>query len=176
MSFYAIERWGESEDLPSEERMRGLLATLDIPDPEHPDVSLSHEDGWTLSFHEGGLAVWENVENLDLEPRHMSDVSREDALRWWLMLSKGDMESIERLPWKQGHRPPMSDEEREKRQREVAAFMLASSRSFYDSLGPENPAKLCRHEGCTRGTVRFSVLCRPHHYENVYHQTCPFQH
>jgi len=47
---------------------------------------------------------------------------------------------------------------------------------FYDSLGPEAPGTKCRGEGCKRGTIRFSVFCRIHHFENVKKKPCPFQH
>lgn len=176
MSFFAIERWGSSEDLPSEDRMRELLATLDVQDSEHPEVSLGHENGWTLSAYGSGLVVWENVENAGLNPRHMPGLRREEVLRLWLHLSRGELAAIELMPWQEGYGPAMSDEEKSRLQAEAATSMLASSRAFYDNLGPENPVKTCRHEGCTRGTVRFSVLCRPHHYESLYPSPCPFQH
>ena len=47
---------------------------------------------------------------------------------------------------------------------------------FYDKLGPEDSAKPCRHNGCIRGTVRFSVLCKRHHFEMIKHRECPFDH
>jgi hypothetical protein len=47
---------------------------------------------------------------------------------------------------------------------------------FYDSLGPETPETRCRKEGCERGTVKFSVFCRSHHFENIRRRPCPFHH
>jgi hypothetical protein len=47
---------------------------------------------------------------------------------------------------------------------------------FYDSLGPEAPQTKCRKDGCSRGTVKFSVFCRSHHFESVKRKPCPFQH
>ncbi len=47
---------------------------------------------------------------------------------------------------------------------------------FYDSLGQEAPGTRCRKEGCVRGTVKFSVFCRSHHFENVRKRPCPFHH
>jgi hypothetical protein len=47
-------------------------------------------------------------------------------------------------------------------------------REFCDKLGPENPAKQCRHEGCNRGVVGFSVFCRRHHFENIRKRPYPF--
>jgi hypothetical protein len=49
-------------------------------------------------------------------------------------------------------------------------------REFYDSLGAERAGTECRHEGCARGTVQFSVLCRIHHFENIKKKSCPFSH
>jgi hypothetical protein len=49
-------------------------------------------------------------------------------------------------------------------------------REFYAALGPEQPGTQCRHEGCGRGTTRFSVFCRVHQFEQVKKKPCPFQH
>jgi len=47
-------------------------------------------------------------------------------------------------------------------------------REFFDSLGPERSSVHCKEEGCTRGAVEGSVLCRAHHFEMVKHERCPF--
>jgi len=47
-------------------------------------------------------------------------------------------------------------------------------REFSDKLGPENPTQKCRREGCERGVVKFSVLCRRHHFENMRKRPYPF--
>jgi len=47
---------------------------------------------------------------------------------------------------------------------------------FYDGLGAERVEKPCSEPGCQRGSVKFSVLCRPHHFENVRKKKCPFDH
>jgi len=47
-------------------------------------------------------------------------------------------------------------------------------RRFYESLGPEDAAKRCKHAGCGRGSVSLSVFCRVHHFENVMGKGCPF--
>jgi len=49
-------------------------------------------------------------------------------------------------------------------------------REFYDSLGPERAGVPCREPACTRGAISYSVLCRPHHFENVKRKVSPFQH
>lgn len=55
-------------------------------------------------------------------------------------------------------------------------FEQRRDREFYDSLGPERADVPCRESGCTRGAVSYSVLCRPHHFENVQRKVSPFQH
>ncbi len=47
-------------------------------------------------------------------------------------------------------------------------------REFWDRLGDEDPDRPCRHEGCGRGSVAYSVLCRVHHFESVKNVPCPF--
>jgi hypothetical protein len=49
-------------------------------------------------------------------------------------------------------------------------------RTFYDSLGAERAGIPCREPGCTRGSVEYSVLCRPHHFESVKRKASPFRH
>jgi hypothetical protein len=61
--------------------------------------------------------------------------------------------------------PPLTDE-----------IMKQLDREFYDSLGAERTDTRCRHEGCGRGTVKLSVFCRLHHFEQVKKKPCPFQH
>ncbi len=175
MTYFVQRRWGDSEDDPTEATMRDCLADLDTSDPEHPDTWLCHETGWTLSVFESGLVFWENPE-LDLGPRHQQQIPREEALRMWLLLSRGSFDEIESLPWKDGYGPPISDDERQKRQQEAAEITLKMQRDFYDTLGPEDPDRPCRHEGCSRGSVKFTAFCRPHHFENLYKQPCPFDH
>ena len=47
-------------------------------------------------------------------------------------------------------------------------------RKFYDEFGAEDAARPCKSPGCSRGSVRFSVLCRVHHFEAVSKRPCPF--
>ena len=45
---------------------------------------------------------------------------------------------------------------------------------FCDKLGAESPESQCRREGCIRGTVKLSVLCRRHHFEKIRGRPYPF--
>lgn len=47
-------------------------------------------------------------------------------------------------------------------------------RAFSDKLGPEDPTKQCRRNGCDRGTVKLSAFCRRHHFENIRNRPYPF--
>jgi hypothetical protein len=57
----------------------------------------------------------------------------------------------------------------------VEIIRLQRDREFYDSLGSERTDARCRHEGCPRGTTKFSVFCRTHQFEKVKKRPCPFQ-
>ena len=89
---------------PDEQAMRDLLAQLDAPaagDAEHPDVSLVHDaSAWSLSVFPGGTVTFENLEDEDAPPRYMTEVSRSDALRMWLELSRGEIEGLQRRDWR----------------------------------------------------------------------------
>jgi hypothetical protein len=47
-------------------------------------------------------------------------------------------------------------------------------REFYDALGPERGAVVCRKDGCSRGAIEHGVLCRPHHFEMIRREPSPF--
>lgn len=58
----------------------------------------------------------------------------------------------------------------------AAEILQNLDRKFYDSLGPERADVPCREPGCSRGAVAYSVLCRPHHFENIKRKVSPFTH
>lgn len=78
-----------------------ILSELDHSDAEHPDAWLTHESGWTLSAHESGVLVWENVES-GASPRHMRGVPRERILDLWIRLAAGLLAELEQEPWRAG--------------------------------------------------------------------------
>jgi hypothetical protein len=45
---------------------------------------------------------------------------------------------------------------------------------FYEKLGPEDISQKCKRNDCDRGVVRFSVLCKRHHFEMIQRRPCPF--
>ncbi|HEX4415329.1 MAG TPA: hypothetical protein VH107_16975 [Lacipirellulaceae bacterium] len=101
MSYLVNTRWGGSEPTPSVDRMRDVLAELDVDDDEHPNVSLTHESEWTLSAFPDGLVICENAE-LDVA-QHMLHVSRSKGLEMWTKLAEGQIEAIEQEPWLAGY-------------------------------------------------------------------------
>ncbi|EDY16489.1 hypothetical protein CfE428DRAFT_6020 [Chthoniobacter flavus Ellin428] len=175
MSYHVVTRWGDSENGPTDQRMREILGELDMEDVEHPDCWLTHETGWTLSISAKSLVTYENPES-DGEPRHLTQVPRSKAFQLWKTLAAGDLAKLEEEPWQPGSHPPLSEEELRARRDEAERIRRELDRQFYDSLGDERPDLPCRHEGCPRGSIQFSVFCRPHHFESLYRRPCPFQH
>ena len=55
MSYFAYDRMGNAIASPDEVAMRNLLGSLAVQGPEHPDVSLNHESGWSASVFGNGL-------------------------------------------------------------------------------------------------------------------------
>jgi len=47
-------------------------------------------------------------------------------------------------------------------------------REFYDLLGPEDMSRPCKRDGCSRGAIANSVLCKRHHFEMIQRHDCPF--
>lgn len=100
---YLERRWGGSIERPSVDDMKACLAELDKRDPEHPDTWLTHESGWTLSYDENRVLVWENIEDDLPSPRHLRDVSQDRVLEIWSLLAGGDFASIEAQAWIDGY-------------------------------------------------------------------------
>jgi hypothetical protein len=100
---YLSKRHGEQLSDPSEEELRAALEELSFRDSEHPDCWLSNEEGWSLAFHEEGLAVLENAET-DEGPWHVRSVDAATALDMWRLLLRDDLESLKkRFPWEHGY-------------------------------------------------------------------------
>lgn len=99
MSYFMYDVMGGTVDEPDAEAMRQVLGGLADADDEHPDVSLSHESGWSLSTFASGLLLWENTEGDSVVTSEMHTVSREEVLRLFGLLAAGDFAAIEVLPW-----------------------------------------------------------------------------
>jgi hypothetical protein len=172
MAFSIANGMGDSIDEPSPAQMRTFLFDVDTSDVEHSAAWLSTDDHtleWSGAY--GGLLVFSpaTAESSGAS-RHLVDVPPERTLELWRMLSEGRLEELEDQPWLAGNgwRP---DPEREA---SLAAAQCEADREFYESLGAERADTCCRRETCTRGAVRWSVFCRPHHFESVRSKSCPF--
>ncbi|MFJ4797140.1 hypothetical protein [Kitasatospora purpeofusca] len=99
MSYFMYDVMGGTVDEPDPATMEQVLDGLADADDEHPDVSLSHENGWCLSVFRSGLLIWENPDDDTLRPGEMRDLTRKETLHLLGLLAAGDIESIETLPW-----------------------------------------------------------------------------
>lgn len=100
--FFITHRSGAMETSDDPEAVRSLLAELDSSDPEHADVSVSTEDGWTLSAFASGLVVFENIES-GSAPRHRRDLDPQGVLAMMIALARGRVEEIETEGWMPGY-------------------------------------------------------------------------
>ncbi|AVP96785.1 hypothetical protein C7S18_06040 [Ahniella affigens] len=89
-------------DEPSLEEMRALLESLMANDPEHPDVSLTHESEWCISVYPSGIVVLENLETGE-GPFHMRAVAHDRALELWQSLAAGRISELQLLQWLPGY-------------------------------------------------------------------------
>jgi hypothetical protein len=103
--YHTTDMDGISDLNPTMARMDELIEQLDEPeleDAEHPDLSLMHDaTGWTLTLYPSGIVTFENMEDDDESPRYMQDVSRDDALLLWRLLSRSEIDKLMAHPWLQ---------------------------------------------------------------------------
>ncbi len=102
MAFHITHTHGAMESSPPLSSLPGLLDELATADPEHADVSLTHESEWCISVSRSGYVSCENLEAG--EPRHMRELSRERILDLWARLARGEVESLKSEPWLPGYR------------------------------------------------------------------------
>jgi hypothetical protein len=174
MRYYVCNGMGESEDMPSERTLREFLDELDPDDEEHGAVWVSDEFENSLEFSGDGTLTLSNPSAP--ADRHLAGVPEERVLELWGLLIAGRLDELEKLPWAPGARPPLSPEDRARREGEQAAWQLESDRKFYELLGAEHSDEPCRRDGCRRNRIAHSVLCRVHHFESLRGRRCPFDH
>jgi hypothetical protein len=172
MHYFVSNGLGESKDTPSEVELRDFLDNVDPGDVEHGAAWVSDELDNNLEFNGDGTLVFSR--GLDAAPRHLTGVSKSRALELWLFLMAGRLDDLESQPWMPGLRPPLPPEEAARRQRELADWQHQDDRNFYELLGAEQPSALCRKDGCARGRISHSALCRIHHFESIRGRPCPF--
>jgi hypothetical protein len=103
MSFWITHVSGAMDEDPPTTALATLVAELENADDEHPDVAVSHESGWTLSAFANGSVVWVNVEEDEVNPRHLDGVDRDQLVAMFETLATGDLSSIEAYPWVPGY-------------------------------------------------------------------------
>jgi hypothetical protein len=79
------------------------LDELVIADAEHPDVSVTHESGWSLGLGRGKHTYWENVEDLSVEPRHLDSIDRDKFIQLAIAVADGDFSRVEAEDWQPGY-------------------------------------------------------------------------
>jgi hypothetical protein len=171
-TYYVESRWGGGEETPSRDRLREIIAELNVRDEEHPDTWMVHVDSeWSLRLDEDHFAYLENPDGETVG--HLADMSAEQALTLWLGFAAGGPDAVAKFEWKDGPRP-VSEQEIAERSERARHMLLTSDRNFYDQLGPELPDTSCKVQGCTRGSIQYSVLCAVHHFEQVRGRPSPF--
>ena len=108
VSFFVRHRYGGDDRDPPLESLGALLDEVDEDpsDPEHISVSVVHESDWAVGVYPGWRVTYENVEELDLEPRHLEAGSdREYVLRLMRAAAEGDRPTLEAQPWRPGYGP-----------------------------------------------------------------------
>jgi hypothetical protein len=168
VTYYVANGLGEHLDDPTPEEMRRFLEEVDVTDQEHGAAWLSTDGGHTLEWSEAVLVF--SGPDFDPPSRHLRKVTRERALALWSALASGDLAAVEHCEWQPGNGfvPDPAHEAK------VRAWQLEQDRRFYEVLGEKRADHPCRTEGCTRGAIQFSVLCRVHHFVSVQKRPCPF--
>jgi hypothetical protein len=80
-----------------------LVDQLDkAEDIEHPDVSVTHQSGWSVSLFRSGAIVFENVEEADSTPVHLY-ATRDEQLIASTAVATGRRDLIADWPWLPGN-------------------------------------------------------------------------
>lgn len=150
--------------------MRRVLMSMDLEDEEHGEVWLSYFDVTLSWFVDGRMQLRRPATTVC----SLTHVTREEALELFALFAAGKFEELESQPWRDGDGDPRTPEARQRdMEAALAALRAQQERELLAELGPELPEEPCRHEGCSRGAVRHSVLCREHHVEQLRKRGAP---
>jgi len=97
MSYHTTDGEGLTEIEPPRARLADLLDALDDEDA-FPEVTLSHDSGWSLTAFASGVLVLEHLDRTGGE-RVLREVPRGRVLKLWLALARGDLAAVQREPW-----------------------------------------------------------------------------
>jgi hypothetical protein len=109
VSFYVRHRHGGNDRDVSLAALEDLLDEVDedSSDVEHPSVSVVHESDWCVAVYPGWVVTFENVEDLDVEPRHIEvGQDRDYVVRLLRAAAEGELTLLERQLWKPGYGRP----------------------------------------------------------------------
>ncbi|GAA3486351.1 MULTISPECIES: hypothetical protein [Streptomyces] len=107
MTYFMYDVHGTAVDEPDAETLRALVVDgLADPEAVNPEVSLTHESGWSLTAYAGGLLLWENIEdaedaknaedaeNAERAPDTRDGVARDEVVRLFELLAKGETAAV----------------------------------------------------------------------------------
>lgn len=103
MAFFVTHLYGDDDEVDDVSGFPALLDELADADAEHTDVSVSHESGWTLGLFSRGRAIWENVDDDRIAPRHLDGLTRERLLELMRLVAAGDIDTVNEWPWQAGY-------------------------------------------------------------------------
>ncbi|WP_327178800.1 hypothetical protein OG599_28350 [Streptomyces sp. NBC_01335] len=100
MTYFMYDITGTPVEEPDADAVRAAVVSLGETERENPDISLTHESGWSLTAYAGGLLLWENVEDDSLVPGVIEKATTEDVLRLFGRLAAGDTDTVEAEGWR----------------------------------------------------------------------------
>ena len=106
MAFHVRHRFGGNDSNPALETFDALLDEVeeDPRDGEHVGVGVVHESGWAVGVYTGWAVCLENVDDLDVEPRHVVvGWDRPRVLRLMRAAAAGDVAELEAEAWQPGY-------------------------------------------------------------------------
>jgi len=106
VAFYISHRYGDDNADPPLAPLSASLGEVDEDpnDQEHVGVAVVHESGWAIGVYSGWIVTLENVEELDIEPRHMvAGSDRELVLALMRAAAEGALAVLEAQRWGAGY-------------------------------------------------------------------------
>jgi hypothetical protein len=102
MAAHVTHRYGSMSPFVADD-IDALLAELDAPaDPENPDMTVTHESGWSLSAFPSERLIWQDLEG-DGPAAHIVDVDRATARRLMVAVGSGDLAAVHDAGWSPGY-------------------------------------------------------------------------
>jgi hypothetical protein len=102
VAFYVTHNDGSMTSDPPLSILPNLLDELADASADDPDVSMSDEDGFTLSVFPSGRVVFENVETVN-NPRHIDGLSMTAVLALLTALAERRLDEVMSLEWQEGY-------------------------------------------------------------------------